>query len=43
MSYLELALKDKHAIITGESKQQKITYVAINHSERLPPLPFTIQ
>lgn len=30
MSYLERALKDKYLQITGEGKQQKITYTAVN-------------
>jgi type I restriction enzyme M protein len=34
MTYLERALKDRHAKIAGEGKQQKITYVAVNHTER---------
>jgi len=32
--YLERALKDGHAEISGEGKREKITYVAVNHSER---------
>lgn len=34
MTYLDRALKDGHAKITGEGKQQKITYIAVNHTER---------
>ncbi len=34
MTYLESALKDGHAQLTGEGKQQKIVYVAVNHGER---------
>jgi len=34
MSYLERAITDGHARLTGESKQQKILYVAVNHTER---------
>lgn len=34
MNYLERANKDGHARLTGEGKQQKITYLAVNHSER---------
>ena len=34
MTFLERAIKDGHAKITGEGKQQKITYVAVNHTER---------
>jgi type I restriction enzyme M protein len=34
MSYLERSLKDGHAKLTGEGKQQKILYVAVNHTER---------
>jgi hypothetical protein len=34
MSYLERAITDGHAKITGEGKQQKILYVAVNHTER---------
>ncbi len=32
MSYLERAITDGHAKLTGEGKQQKILYVAVNHS-----------
>jgi type I restriction enzyme M protein len=32
--YLEQALKDGHAEIVGEGKQQKIFYKAVDHSER---------
>lgn len=35
MSYLERALRDGHAKIRGEGKQQKITYIAVNQTERL--------
>ena len=34
MSYLERAIADGHAKLTGEGKQQKILYVAVNHTER---------
>ena len=34
MTYLEQALKDGHAEIVGEGKQQKIFYKAVDHSER---------
>lgn len=34
MAYLDRALKDGHAKLTGEGKQQRITYIAVNHSER---------
>lgn len=34
MTNLERALKDGHAKITGEGKQQKIVYLAVNHTER---------
>jgi hypothetical protein len=34
MSYLERAITDGHAKLTGEGKQQKILYVAVNHNER---------
>ncbi len=34
MSYLERALKDGHAKITGEGKNQKITYIAVNQTKR---------
>jgi hypothetical protein len=34
MSYLERALADGHAKLTGEGKQQKILYGAVNHPER---------
>jgi type I restriction enzyme M protein len=34
MSYLERAITDGHAKLTGEGKQQKIIYVAVNHTER---------
>lgn len=34
MSYLERAIADGHAKLTGENKQQKILYVAVNHTER---------
>jgi type I restriction enzyme M protein len=34
MTYLERAIKDSHAKLTGEGKQQKITYAAVNHTER---------
>jgi type I restriction enzyme M protein len=34
MTYLERALKDKHIQITGDGKQQKITYTAVNWTGR---------
>ena len=34
MSYLERAIADGHAKFSGEGKQQKILYVAVNHTER---------
>ena len=34
ITYLERAIKDGHARLTGEGKSQKITYVAVNHSEK---------
>ena len=34
MSYLERAITDGHAKLTGEGKQQKILYVTVNHTER---------
>ena len=34
MTYLERAIKDGHARLTGEGKTEKITYVAVKHSER---------
>lgn len=34
MTYLERAIKDGHAKITGEGKQQKITYITVNQTER---------
>jgi len=34
MNYLERAIADGHAKLTGEGKQQKILYVAVNHTER---------
>lgn len=34
MTYLEKALKDGHAEIVGDGKQQKILYKAVDHSER---------
>ena len=34
MNYLERAISDGHAKLTGEGKQQKILYVAVNHTER---------
>lgn len=33
MNYLERALADGHAKLSGEGKQQKILYVAVNHTE----------
>lgn len=33
-TYLEKALKDGHAVLKGEGKNEKITYVAVNHTER---------
>lgn len=34
MSYLEQAINGGHAKISGEGKQQKITYLAVNQTER---------
>src|SRR5688572_14118623 len=34
MTYIERALNDGHARLLGEGKQQKILYVAANHTER---------
>lgn len=34
MPYLERAIKDGHVKITGEGKQQKILYIAVNQVER---------
>ena len=34
MAFLERALKDNHVDLHGEGKQEKITYLAINHTER---------
>ena len=34
MSHLESAIKDGHAALTGDGKQQKIHYVAADHTER---------
>jgi type I restriction enzyme M protein len=34
VTYLEQALKDGHAEIVGEGKQQKITYIAVEQTER---------
>ena len=34
MTYLELALRDGHAEIVGEGKQQKVVYKAVDHIER---------
>jgi len=33
-TFLQRALKDGHAKITGEGKAQRIVYLAVNHSER---------
>jgi type I restriction enzyme M protein len=33
-TFLERAIADGHAKLTGEGKQQKILYVAVNHTER---------
>jgi type I restriction enzyme M protein len=33
MSYLEKAIKDRHVVLTGDGKKQKITYVAVNQTE----------
>ena len=35
MAYLDRAIKDGHAKITGDGKQQKILYLAVNQVERL--------
>ncbi|MCC6298474.1 MAG: restriction endonuclease subunit M [Anaerolineales bacterium] len=34
MTYLERAINDGHAKLTGEGKSEKITYLAVNHSEK---------
>jgi type I restriction enzyme M protein len=34
VAYLEKALKDGHAEIIGEGKQQRILYNAVHHTER---------
>jgi len=34
MTYLERAVKDGHARISGEGKQRKIIYLAVNQTER---------
>jgi type I restriction enzyme M protein len=34
MTYLERAIKDGHAKVSGEGKQQKIIYLAVNQTER---------
>ena len=34
MNYLARAIADGHAKLSGEGKQQKIIYVAVNHTER---------
>ena len=34
MTYLENALKNEDAYLSGEGKAEKITYVAIDHTER---------
>ena len=34
MSYLEKALEDGHVTFSGNGKGERITYVAVNHSER---------
>jgi type I restriction enzyme M protein len=34
MSFLERAIADGHAKLFGDGKQQKITCVAVNHTER---------
>jgi type I restriction enzyme M protein len=34
VTYLERALKDGHVRIFGEGRSEKITYVAVEHSER---------
>ncbi len=33
-TYLEKAIRDGHAKISGEDKKQRIHYIAANHSER---------
>ena len=33
-TYLDRAIKDGHTQLTGEGKSQKITYLAVNHSEK---------
>ena len=34
--YLEQALSKGYATISGEGNKQRITYIAVNHSERYP-------
>lgn len=34
MTYLERAIKDRHAQLSGEARTEKITYIAVNHTER---------
>ncbi|MEJ2746034.1 MAG: type I restriction enzyme HsdR N-terminal domain-containing protein, partial [bacterium] len=34
MTYLEQALEKGYAVLSGERAKQRITYVAVNHSER---------
>lgn len=34
MSFLERAIRDGHAQIAGEGKNAKITYIAVNRTER---------
>jgi type I restriction enzyme M protein len=34
MSYLDEALKKGYAVISGEGTKERITYIAVNHSER---------
>lgn len=34
MTHLQRAIKDGHAKLTGEGKNEKITYIAVNHTEK---------
>jgi type I restriction enzyme M protein len=38
MTYLEQALEKGYAVLSGEGAKQRITYVAVNHSERFADL-----
>ena len=37
-NFLDRALTEGHAKLTGEGKQQRIIYVAVNHTERFADL-----